>query len=91
MNQTQIKTLRERIERAARKHRWETDSKPEPANIIRAREAIKVFEDAQRMKARAREEKIKAAYREAEEAILFRDADDALKAVKKFEAMRFTA
>lgn len=91
MNQTQIKTLRERIERADRKHRWEADSKPEPANITKAREAIKAFEDAQRVKARAREEKVKAAFREAEEAVLFGDAEEALKAVKKFEGMKFTA
>lgn len=90
MNQVQIKTLRERIERADRMHRWEANSKPEPANIVRAREVIKIFEDSKRIKARAREERIKSAFREAEEAILFREAPDALRAVKKFEGMKFT-
>lgn len=94
MNQSQRKNLTERIDQAYRRHSYGARDKkqnPEPAAVAKARQLLEEYQAEVRILEDNRMSKIRAARIETEEAVLFGDTDAALKAVKKFEAMKFKA
>lgn len=91
MNQNQRKFLRERIEKAEREHNRKLYmDRPMTAEVKKAKAIIKKWEDAESAAEMAAREKVKAARVRAQEALFFEDPAAALKAVKAFEAMKFT-
>ena len=83
INREQKKHLKERIVAV----RWQRKNKPvkQPANVLRAREMVRLWDEKKRAEDDAEQARLMAKCKEAEEALHFKDADEALKVVKALE------
>ena len=90
MNQSQRKFLKERIERAEGLHvKFLYADGKMPANVAKAKDLYDAWQAEDRKRRSIVREKMRAAHSAVLECLFFGDPEAALKAVKKFESMKF--
>jgi hypothetical protein len=91
MNQAQRKHLRERIEKADCEHKRKLyKDGPMTPEVKKAQAIMKKWHEDDETREQAARAAIRAALIAAQEVLFFEDPEAALKAVKAFEAMKFS-